>query len=190
MRHPHWCCSRRPAGVPCLRASPAPTLSALCHELTISWRQQMHVPRRLSESWLVRGTSWRLSTGVCVRQMAVSDLALRNCASHAWRDSVAWSPGWAELLGLCCLPALCGLCMALWVFLEVLEAEWHLGPSGDHSTIRTSLPPPRVSPPYAHFYSRCLCGHSMDNQVATPGPLCLLCSLQSVSHSPAALRPL
>lgn len=66
----------------------------------------------------MRGTSWKLSTGVCVRQMAVSDLALRNCARHAWRDSVAWPPGWAELLGLCCLPGLHCLCMVLWVFLE------------------------------------------------------------------------
>lgn len=49
LRHPHWCCHRRPASIPCLRASPASTLSSPCPEMRISRRQQMRVPRRLGE---------------------------------------------------------------------------------------------------------------------------------------------
>lgn len=48
---------------------------------------------------------------------------------------------WPEPLGLCPLPGLRCLCMALCIFPEVLKANWHLGPSSDDSPVRTSLPP-------------------------------------------------
>lgn len=126
-----------------------------------------------TKSWLVRGTSWRLSTGVCLRQMAVSDLALGNCARHAWRDSAAWSLGWPEWLDLCCLASLQRLCVALWVFLKVLEAEGHSVPPSDHSPFGTSLPRPSdLTSPCSPFI-----------------PVACVAVLWTDSHCPRAFMP-
>lgn len=138
-----------------------------------------------TKSWLVRGTSWRLSTGVCLRQMAVSDLALGNCARHAWRDLAAWSLGWPEWLDLCCLTGLQRLCVALWVFLKILGTEGHSGPPRDHSP-GTNLPrlSDLTSPCSPFIPVACV---AVLWTVTAPGPFCLPGSLPNVTHSLAVL---
>lgn len=86
----------------------------------------------------------------------------------------------------CWVCAACLACIAcvwpLWIFLEALEAEWHLGPSNDHSPFRTSLPPPQASPPYVCFYPRCCVAIQWTNKslprAVVPTELC------QVSHIP------
>lgn len=114
----------------------------------ISWQRQMSVlwqHRELAHARdQLEAKHWGLSE---------ADGCVEFGSQKLCKTCLAGLSGLASRVGHYCRPGLQHLCMALWVFLEVLEAKWHSCPSVDHNPFAASLPPTSA----LTFYPSCLC---------------------------------